>query len=55
MKWEYKTFETLNHKTFAAEANDHGKDGWELIHVDRSNNITLGFFKRPLEGNGSEK
>lgn len=53
MKWEYKTVATANHKTFDEDFKELGEEGWELVHIERTNggivNALIGFFKRPKE------
>lgn len=52
MRWEYRVLHDLN----AAELNELGDEGWELVTVefDDEGEILNAFAKRPKDGGGSQ-
>ena len=53
MKWEYATVPLISH-ALQEILNQWGEEGWELVQIVESQATgTVGYLKRPKEGNSS--
>jgi hypothetical protein len=51
-KWEYATVPLISH-ALQEILNQWGEEGWELVQVVEGQAGTVGFMKRPKNGQGS--
>ena len=50
-KWQYRVLNLHEQANAENYANEHGREGWELVSVIKHNGATIMYFKRPNNGN----